>query len=113
MGFENSLAGKMFGTIAESFEGLAKSISSEDDAPPEPYPNIEQRDNAVAADLDARAQRGEITFDDFLTISKSFTQIDQMGGMGAVLPGKLTDAEIADTRMKIGKLGRAPLARSA
>jgi len=101
MGFENSLAGKMFGTIAESFEGLAKSISSEDDAPPEPYQNIEQRDNAVAADLDARAQRGEITFDDFLTISKSFTQIDQMGGMGAVLPGKLTDAEIADTRMKI------------
>jgi len=100
---ENSLAGKMFGTLADGIGGLAKSMGVED-KPAEPTEaDIKNQDNAVAADLDARAQSGEITFQDFLTISQSFMQMDKVGGMSAALPGQLTDAEIAETRQKIAK----------
>ena len=59
--------------------------------------------DAVAADIDARAQSGEITFDDFITMSQAFASMDSGSGMSAVLPGKLTDAELAETRQKIVK----------
>ena len=85
-----SLAQKMFGDV---FGGIKNMLPKEE----EPAPEIDEAAgaDAMVADLDARAQQGEINFEDFLTMSRAFAAMDTgSGGMGAVLPGKLSDAEV-------------------
>lgn len=98
-----SLASKMFGDVFGGLKDMAKSVLPEEEAEPE----IDEAAgaDAVAADLDARAQTGDITFDDFMTMSQAFASLDgRSGGISStVLPGQLTDAELAETRQKILK----------
>uniref|UniRef100_A0A7S4B2W5 Signal recognition particle SRP54 subunit M-domain domain-containing protein n=1 Tax=Chrysotila carterae TaxID=13221 RepID=A0A7S4B2W5_CHRCT len=100
---ENSLAGKMFGTIADSVKDLAKAagIGQETENAASPTKGKAASDiEGVVADLDMRAQSGELTFKDFITMSEAFLQMDgKMPGM----PGKLTESQIAETRSKFEK----------
>jgi len=52
------------------------------------------------ADIDGRAQTGDLTFNDFLAMSEAFTRMD--GSMPG-LPGQLSVAQIEETRDKIEK----------
>lgn len=63
-----SLASKMFGDVARGFGGLGKAlgIQAGEEAP---VVNKEAGANDVVADLDKRAQTGDITFNDFIVSS--------------------------------------------
>ena len=95
-----SLAQKMFGDVFGGLKAAADAVSStvsspsEEDEVASPGP---AKADAVASDLDVRAQSGEVTFDDFLTMSSAFAS---MGGKS--IPGMptLTDAQLAETRQK-------------
>lgn len=100
MGFEDSLAGKMFGTVAESFKGLTDLVPSAEEPAPPPAPSPGAQGEALVSDLDARAQTGELTFKDFLTMSQAFTKLD---GKMPGLPGDLNEKQIAETREKFAQ----------
>ena len=104
---ENSLAGKMFATITESLNGLnglAKMPGT--DSKEEADQNIRTTpsgSNAIS-DLDARAQSGDINFEDFLTMSRAFAQLDaDSAGVEGALPARLAPSELAETREKFIK----------
>merc|ERR1719201_178387 len=79
--------GEQLGVDDEGGEGLPTA-----DAPPAA--------DAVAADLDARAATGDLTFKDFLTMSSAF---ENMGGKN--IPGmpSMSDSQLAETRLKFEK----------
>jgi len=96
---ENSLAGKMFGTLSETFKGVTDLLPGEDEAAPPPPP-AGARGEQLVADVDARAQTGELTFKDFLTMSQAFAKLD---GKMPGLPGDLSAKQIAETREKFAQ----------
>lgn len=108
MQFENSLAGKMFGTVAEGLQDLGKmmGIDGEDDAPKAPQEQSAGSNRSAVAvdptisDLDARAQTGELTFKDFLTMSKTFAKLgnDMPGVMGT-----MSEKQLEEVREKFAK----------
>ena len=93
-----TLAEEMFGDVFKGLKSAADAVSSkfstEEEAVPEVGP---AKADAVASDLDDRAAKGEINFDDFLTMASAFSG---MGGKN--IPGMpaLSDAELAETRQK-------------
>ena len=96
-----TLAEEMFGDVFKGIKGLADqaaALAGGDSAEEEVTP--ETRGNAVASDLDRRAQSGELNFNDFLTIGSAFAGLGDTKVAG-VLPGKLTPAELADARQKL------------
>jgi len=101
-----SLAQKMFGSVAEGFGDLAKMAGldklgqQEVAAIPASSKTPDEKAEAIVADIDARAQSGDLDFNDFLTMSKAFTK---MGGNMPGLPGELSSAQIEETREKFIK----------
>lgn len=124
----DSLAKQMFGTVAEGLKDLQKGLdktvgsgltdiakktgmdvpeseSSTDEAPAaqsgtrlaEPGPS--KLESAVA-DLDARAQSGDVTFRDFMTMSRS---IAGMGDDLSALPPGLSSKDLLELREKVSK----------
>lgn len=99
-----SLAAQMGRTLSDSFSGLASRFgqgdddAKEEDAADKPEGSpVDSAVNAEVADIDARAQTGELSFKDFLTMSEAFAGLgDQQ------LPGvpTLTPAQMAETREK-------------
>lgn len=59
-----SLASKMFGDVARGLQDVAKSLGQE--TPKEVEVDATAGADEVVADLDRRAQSGDITFDDFI-----------------------------------------------
>jgi len=102
-----TLASQMFGDVFKGLKGMADKVGDSLGGDKEEAPEIDTARGAddVVADIDKRAQTGDITFDDFMTMSKAFASLDgRSGGVStAVLPGQLTDAELAETRQKIVK----------
>jgi len=95
-----SLAEQMFGDVFKGIksgvDAVGKAINQDEAvAAPPPKPS----GDAVATDLDERAKSGDITFDDFLTMSSAFAQLGDDKALG-VLPGQLSPAELAETRQK-------------
>ena len=112
---ENSLAGKMWGSVSSGLSDLAKStgldeklkeagFGADDEAVAASAPSAatgSSRTEAAVSDLDARAQTGELTFSDFLTMSKAFTAMD---GKIPDQPGmKLNEIQIQETKAKFLK----------
>ena len=112
---ENSLAGKMWGSVSSGLTDLAKQTGldealkglggDEEDAPEAAASAAgaaaASRSEAAVSDLDARAQTGELTFSDFLTMSKAFTAMD---GKIPDQPGmKLNEIQIQETKAKFLK----------
>merc|ERR1719201_1079131 len=100
MQFENSLAGKMFGDVFKGLKGAADSVKdavSQDDDTPEIGEVTGAGSDDAAADLDARAKTGDITFNDFLTMSSAFTQLG-----GKQVPGmpEMSAKQLLETREK-------------
>jgi len=121
-----SLASQMGKTVSEGLKDLQKGIdktvgggiteiakvagvdvpeSSTDDAPAaqsgtrlaEPGPS---KLEAAVADLDARAQSGDVNFRDFMTMSRS---IAGMGDDLSALPAGLSSAQLLEVREKVTK----------
>lgn len=108
MGFipENSLAGKMWGSISEGLDSLSSSINEltgQQDAvadKEEKSPEANASPDQKYADLDARAKVGDINFQDFLTMSETFLKMgDNMGA----LPAQMSAKEVIETREKFVK----------
>jgi len=98
-----SLGGAMFKQL---FGGLQNAFAQASDAKDAPA----QRSSDVAAgraaaraeagaitDLDARAQTGDVTFDDFLKVGRTFKQFN---GRVPGMPGTLTEDQISETLAK-------------
>jgi len=108
MGFipEGSLAGKMWGTVSESLADLQKGISSltaQEDEEEETAVTTTQKQEGVDqryAALDARAQSGDVNFEDFLDMGRTFAK---MGDNVGSLPGQLSAKEVLETREKFAK----------
>jgi signal recognition particle GTPase len=100
----------MFGSITDGLKGVKQSLKDAGIGGDEDEEEDEEAkaEAAVAAgnaaankevsDIDARAQTGELSFRDFLTMSEAFAGL----GEGKQLPGMptLTDAQLAETRQK-------------
>lgn len=101
-----SLASKMFGTLAGGLKEVVRTVN--------PEFGMEQNDgqgaqssgvdsgNAVAASLDARAQSGDINFNDFLTLSSAFAGLGDQYSDNPLL-GKLTAAQVREAETKFKK----------
>jgi len=104
MGFKDSLAGKMFGTVAEGLGDVAKSLGLEQEEQAAAAASSSSTKTTGAeelvADIDTRAQSGDLTFKDFMAMSEAFMKMD--GSMPGVA-GKLSAAQISETREKIEK----------
>jgi signal recognition particle GTPase len=81
---ENSIAARMFRDVAGGLKDAAKSVGiggdDEDEAKPEDGTAAKPLPKAISdkyADIDARAQTGEINFRDFITIQEAYSG---MGG---------------------------------
>ena len=92
MQFENSLAGKMFGSVAEGLKDLAKKAgvdtegsSGGEGAVAGSRPRAASEDDLVS-DLDARAQTGELTFKTFAKMGN-----DMPGVVGELSESQLTE----------------------
>lgn len=106
----NSLGAMMFGSVADGLKGLAKSAGIEVDEPapaPAPAPSggaPSEGDSAaverMVAGVDERAKTGELSYDDFLDMGRTFVE---MGGKMPGMPGTLTDAQIKETTAKFRK----------
>lgn len=103
MQFENSLAGKMFGSVAGGLKDLAQKAgintegeSAGEGAAVQSRPRAASEDELVS-DLDARAQTGELTFKDFITMSKTFAK---MGNDMPGVVGELSEAQLTELRDK-------------
>merc|ERR1719454_1222756 len=81
-----SLAEQMFGDVFKGIksgvDAVSKAIGSEDEASALPPP---PSGDEVATDLDERAKSGDITFDDFMTMSSAFGNLGDDSVRG-VLP---------------------------
>ncbi len=105
-----SLAQLMFGSVKDGVVGLAKKAGIDlddqtgaDEADAASAANSARRapasiDEAVA-EVDARAQTGDLNFDDFLLMGKAFNSMD--GSMP--LPQSLSDAQVLETREKFAR----------
>lgn len=95
-----SLAEQMFGDVFKGIksgvDAIGKAVGGGEE---EEAKKIEITGDAVATDLDERAKSGAITFDDFLTMSSAFANLGDDSVQG-VLPGQLSAAELAETRLK-------------
>ena len=113
---ENSLGAKMFGTVADGLKGLADGakdlaekagieMDDEDEAADTPAasesgpPKNTALENAVK-DIDGRAAAGEVTFRDFLTMSRTISGMDD--SMSALPPG-LSASQLLELREKVVK----------
>jgi hypothetical protein len=104
-----SLAQKMLGTLVDGVKGMANAAGidlSGDSAapavnPPDAKPRPSRIEGAVA-DIDSRAQSGELNFDDFLTMAKAYAAMGD-GGLPGVLPGQLSAEQLKETRDKFGR----------
>eukprot|EP00908_Phaeocystis_cordata_P005964 Transcript_16504.p1 GENE.Transcript_16504~~Transcript_16504.p1 ORF type:complete len:345 (-),score=94.10 Transcript_16504:210-1187(-) len=113
---ENSLGAKMFGTVADGLKGLADGakdlaekagieMGDEDEAADTPAapesgpPKNTALENAVK-DIDGRAAAGEVTFRDFLTMSRTISGMDD--SMSALPPG-LSASQLLELREKVVK----------
>ena len=104
---ENSLAAKMFGTVADGLKGLADAAGIGQDEEEAPSAGdagsapVSASGDAAAADLDARAQTGDLNFRDFMTMSEAFMKM----GPGKNIPGQpeLSAKELLETREKFEK----------
>jgi hypothetical protein len=96
-GESQSLAAQMFGTVSNLFD---RDDEADEDAAAPAAPSAEAGADALVADIDARAQTGELTFTDFLTMSEAFAGLgdQQLPGMPT-----LTPAQMAETREKFEK----------
>ena len=54
-------------------------------------------EGAAVADIDARAQQGDVTFEDFLKVGRTFRQ---MGGKMPGMPGTLSETQVKETLEK-------------
>merc|ERR1719183_2295064 len=96
-----TLAEEMFGDVFKGISDMTKKIGDAADAEDTPAPPSA---DDVVSDLDARAQKGELTFGDFLTMSRAFSGMGDDSVEGALAgAGKLTPAELAETRQKFAK----------
>lgn len=111
---ENSLGGKMFKTVADLFNtgDEAAAPAPEGDTPKGsrllPKKNTALED--AVSDIDSRAASGDITFRDFLTMSKT---ISGMGEDMSALPPGLSAKQILELREKITKHEKIVEARHA
>lgn len=64
-----SLASKMFGDVTRGIQDLGKAIGIQGTTEG-PKINKEAGADDVVSDIDARAQRGEITFEDFIVSAR-------------------------------------------
>jgi len=113
---ENSLGAKMFGTVADGLKDLADGakdlaekagieMGDEDEAADTPAasesgpPKNTALENAVK-DIDGRAAAGEVTFRDFLTMSRTISGMDD--SMSALPPG-LSASQLLELREKVVK----------
>ena len=98
-----SLAQKMFGDV---FKGLKSAADAVQEALPKGEDDAEgdaaaaagpAKADATVSDLEARAQTGEVTFDDFITMSSAFAN---MGGKS--IPGmpELSASQLLETKEK-------------
>lgn len=96
-----TLAQQMFGDVFKGLKnaaGAAKDAISKAQEPEEDPAAVEAaKADAALSSLDARAQTGDVTFDDFLTMSSAFAG---MGGKS--IPGmpKLSEAQMLETKQK-------------
>lgn len=97
-----SLAAQMFGTIKDSLSSLGGDSTDEDEATDSQDASTGTGSGAddVVADIDSRAQTGDLTFKDFLTMGEAFAGLGDKS-----LPGvpTLTPAQLAETREKFEK----------
>ena len=111
---ENSLGGKMFKTVADLFNtgDEAAAPAPEGDTPKGsrllPKKNTALED--AVSDIDSRAAQGDITFRDFLTMSKT---VSGMGEDMSALPPGLSAKQILELREKITKHEKIVEARHA
>ena len=91
-----SLAGKMFGDVFGGLKDAAGKIGDQLGGGDEGDEAVPAADgpaaaDAVAADLDARAATGDLSFNDFLTLSSAF---ENMGGKN--IPGmpSMSDSQV-------------------
>lgn len=111
-GFEDSLAGKMFGTVVDGLKGAAAAAGVQLDGdeageagdasggtPADGGKRAQSLDLKVT-DVDNRARTGELTFSDFITMGESF---NAMGSRN--IPGmpELTSQQREETRAKFAK----------
>jgi len=107
-GEKKSLGAMMFGTVAEGLKGLAEKAGvggdeegeAELDAPTGSAPKNAALERAVS-DIDARAAKGEVTFRDFLTMSRTISGMDD--SMGGALPPGLSASQLLELREKVTK----------
>merc|ERR1719392_141687 len=107
----------MFGSVAEGIEGMKKAAGlgeTKTEAESTVRPNrasVDEelaaqaavaRTEAAVADVDARAQTGDVTFDDFLTMARTFSKMDAGGKMDG-LPADLTFEQLKETREKFAR----------
>jgi len=102
---ENSLGGKMLKTVTDLFptgDEEAAAPAPEGDTPKGsrllPKKNTALED--AVSDIDSRASQGDITFRDFLTMSKT---ISGMGEDMSALPPGLSAKQILELREKISR----------
>lgn len=103
---EGSLGGKMLKTVTDLFdngdEDAAPAPESDSDTPKGsrllPKKNTALED--AVSDIDSRAAEGDITFRDFLTMSKT---ISGMGEDMSALPPGLSATQILELRAKVTK----------
>ena len=101
-----SLGGMMFGDLIDGAKSLAKGMGVDipEEAAPAPVRAEGEGDNAaverMVQGVDARAQSGDLTYDDFLAMGKTF---NEMGNAMPGLPGQLSAAQIQETKAKFKK----------
>ena len=113
---EGSLGGKMLKTVTDLFdngdEDAAPAPESDSDTPKGsrllPKKNTALED--AVSDIDSRAAEGDITFRDFLTMSKT---ISGMGEDMSALPPGLSATQILELRAKVTKHEKIVEARHA
>lgn len=104
---ENSLAAKMFGSIADGVKGIADAagvdMRSEEEKAAEEA-KVKDRTQKMAtyktqdavSDIDMRAQSGDITFRDFIALSKAYSGLgdQQLPGMPKLTATQKREAQV-------------------
>ena len=111
---ENSLGGKMFKTVADLFttgdEAAAPAPEGDTRKGSRLLPKKNTALEDAVSDIDSRAAQGDITFRDFLTMSKT---VSGMGEDMSALPPGLSAKQILELREKITKHEKIVEARHA
>jgi hypothetical protein len=100
---EGSLAARMFGSVADGLKGIAEATglgSDEDEGATAGGSTRPFSEDEKVSDLDARAQTGDLSFRDFLTLSETFAK---MGGKSVPGMPTMSAAQLAETREKFAK----------